>query len=96
MKIISKPRGMGKTTQAIRLSSRSGATIVAGSEHQVEAIVKRAEAIGCRIPKPLTVGQFLLGRGRGTNGGFILDGLEDLLSHVAPGMEVKAITVDQL
>lgn len=95
MRVISTPRGGGKTDSAIRLSAETGAIMVVASMTLADRAAGRAHKLGLAIPRPITFDNFLAGSGRGTDKGFILDGVEMLISRLAPGRDIVGITVDQ-
>lgn len=96
MKLISKPRRGGKTTELIKLSAETGAYIVCHSKqeaHRVQAVATRQ---GVNIPFPLSYGEFVNRDycGRGVSG-LLIDNVEALLEYMALSPVVAAtITED--
>lgn len=93
MRVISAPRGGGKTDEAIKLASETNGVIVVPGMLQADQVAGRALKLGYTIQRPMTVDQLRQGMGRGRRGGFILDGVEILFNIAFPGLEFDAFTV---
>ena len=76
MKIISLPRGMGKTTKLMKISAESGASIVCRNLQTAKAIAEEAERLKLKIPFPATYHSVLKG------GALSLDTREVLVDDV--------------
>lgn len=57
--VIIQNRGTGKTTHAIITSSKTGATIITHNMMIAKEVLKQAEYLGCNIPKPMSINQYL-------------------------------------
>lgn len=62
MKIINKPRGTGKTIGLIYTSEATGARIIARNKSHAEYILQKAKELGCNIPVPYAVHEYMLGK----------------------------------
>ncbi len=96
MKVIHKPRQTGKTTELIKIASQEGGYIVCHSRGEAYRISKTAEEIGKQILFPITYDEYLNGSYRGKNiKAFYIDNVEFLLSIIARGVPVKAVSVNK-
>lgn len=59
MKLISKDRGKGKTTELIYISEYTGYPIVTHSQTKVRIIKEMAEKLECNIPTPICIQQLI-------------------------------------
>jgi hypothetical protein len=57
MKKIIKERGMGKTTECVRLAAQKGIRIICMNENNKNHILDVANELGVGIPEPLTIEQ---------------------------------------
>jgi hypothetical protein len=95
MKVIHKPRQTGKTTELIEIASQEGGYIVCHNREEAYKILKTAEEIGKQIPFPITYDEYLNGSFCGKNiEAFYIDNVELLLSMIARGVPVNAISVN--
>ena len=94
MKVIARPRGGGKTHEAILLSAERGAYIVCHSTSECDRIAESARKMGQHIPFPLTAHEFLHhSDGRVFNRQpVIIDNIELFIQNITK-MPVGAITV---
>lgn len=94
MKIIIGDRGSGKTESLIRMSAESQSYIVARDRRSALGTLRQAEALGLRIPFPLTYDEFLdKAFYRGSPAlRFLVDDAEALLARLADG-QLAAITL---
>lgn len=96
MKVIHKPRQAGKTTELIKLASQEGGYIVCHSRDEACRISKTAEESGKQILFPITYDEYLNGSFCGKNiKAFYIDNVELLLSRIARGVPVKAISINK-
>lgn len=58
MEILKMERGSGKTTELIKKSNITHATIICSNKKMVEIIKEKAEKIGLIIPEPMTLGMY--------------------------------------
>ena len=80
MRIITKGRQRGKTTQLIYTSEATGATIVVSTIQEKENIKRRAKEMYCNIPEPVTVKELEAGKRQGRNYDFVMvDNMEKFL-----------------
>lgn len=93
MKIIARPRQAGKTTDLIKLAAEHFAYIVCVSHEHAYQLATQARAAGLDIPFPLTFDEFIEGRffGKGVRG-FVIDDVDMLLSRMAHGVPVLAMS----
>ena len=92
MNIIIKPRGGGKTTEAIRLAAEHQYHIVCVREARM--IYRKAQLLGLDIPFPITFTDFIKGTFVGQDiKGFIIDNLDLLLLQLSRGVLVNTITL---
>ena len=63
MKLIDRERGSGKTTKLIYTSEMTGYPIVTQNSQSVEHIIRQAQELGAKIPKPMTVKEMCTARG---------------------------------
>ncbi len=87
MNKIFKNRGLGKTTDLIRISSEKQYPIVTAGD--ITYIKAKAKEMGLSIPKPLRVGKDEL---RGINTPVLVDEAEYVLSYLL-GNEIDTITL---
>ena len=96
MKVIHKPRKTGKTTELIKIASQEGGIIVCHSRDEAYRISKTAEEIGEQILFPITYDEYLNGSFCGKNiEAFYIDNVELLLSRIARGVPVNAISINK-
>lgn len=88
MRIVSRPRCGGKTTDLIRMAEGGGVCIVAPNIEQVRHIVKMARSMGVKIFPPITWEDFLAGRTRGFTVDFLIDNLDLCLQRYAGAQAV--------
>jgi len=95
VKVIHKPRQTGKTTELIKIASQEGGYIVCHSRDEAYRISKTAEESGKPILFPITYDEYLNGLFCGKNiKAFYIDNVELLLSRIARGVPVNAISVN--
>lgn len=93
MRIISRPRGAGKTTDLIKRSAASWLYIVTLNHKEACRIRDQAEKMGLKIPYPLTAEEWRLGAYDGIGvRGLLLDNAEQLLQQISH-VPVEAITM---
>lgn len=90
---IALPRQRGKTTWAIRLAAKTGASLVVPTERDVVLATAKAKSLGLQIPVPITFGEFLNGAGT-ERGGYVFDNGEIMLSMLAGSEVVHGITMN--
>ena len=79
-------RQSGKTTMLIEMSEKTGATIVVATYPMANYIQLLAAQMGKKIPVPITVTNYILGKSEK----YLVDELQMMLS----AMNVEAATVD--
>jgi len=98
MQIIETKRGKGKTTWLIRQAAKDlkdgvMSCIIAPSLSDVERILLRAEQLGLYILKPLTFGQIIEGKHRGTKiEKFYIDDVDRCLTSLTR-VPIEIITI---
>lgn len=95
MKLIDIERGSGKTTKLIYTSEMTGYPIVTQNSRSVDYILKQAQELGAKIPKPMTVKEVLAVRGVGFEKILLDEGfsiIEDALTAYFGGIEVATVT----
>ncbi len=93
MKVIVRDRGMGKTTELIRMSHESGCYIVCGTRDDVVRTFHQAQEMGLDIHFPLTYEEFLKRQYHtGSIKGLLIDDVDRLIQHIAV-VHVNAISV---
>jgi len=94
MRLISKPRRGGKTTELIRNCHNNGRLIVCHSRAEARRIYNQAVTTGYQIVLPITYDEFMT---RGYFGrhidGFCIDNLDMFLSNIAGNIPVTAATL---
>lgn len=90
--VIIQNRGTGKTTHAIITSSKTGATIITHNVVVAKLVLKQAEYLGCNIPKPMSINQYLNIKTKPEK--IIIDELELVLSEVLDS-KVELITISK-
>lgn len=75
MKIITGPRGSGKTTRLIEMSARTGYTIVEPNAWMVDVVKRLAKEKRMKIPEPIAITQITTYGGRRC----VLDGRHKVL-----------------
>jgi len=95
MKIISKPRGGGKTTELIQEAGKGFYYIVCRNVKEAQRIANQAKSMKIDIPYPITYDELLQGRyfTKGVKG-FAVDQIEDLVTHFT-GNLVKVGTITE-
>ena len=93
-KLFVAGRGGGKTKKCIELASEHNAYIVCHSQGEAHRIAVAATAMGLDIPFPITYGEFIQGQfcGRHING-FIIDNVDMLVSYMARGVDILAMSI---
>lgn len=96
MRVVTLPRGGGKTTEAIRLAAEGGLIIVVPDEQQKRHVAWQARQAGAGIALPVTWREVTDGRcerGRRVNG-YVIDNLDMILAgwlgRLARGVPVVA------
>lgn len=95
MKVITRPRQGGKTTEVIKLASRTYAYIICPDRQQVQHVASLARKMGVDIPFPLTWREFLEKQyyGAGIKGGFVIDNLDMCLQQMTP-VEIHGVSLN--
>lgn len=94
MEVIYKKPGTGKTTELIKMCEQDYGYIVCADMRQVKMVQQMAMEMGCKIPYPTTFETFLSGKyyAPGVKK-FYIDDADWLISKLARGNEVKAVTM---
>lgn len=97
MKVIVRPRQMGKTTELIRMSNETGHVIVVPFQKFVERVERLAIKHDIPIKKPMTIAK-LKECQDDTIKGVLIDNADYILRDLigAGRYEIKAITIDGL
>ena len=90
MKVIHSPRASGKSTQAIKASSETGATIVTRTEIMADLLNKQASELGYSIPRPISIYQYHDMKVKPEN--IIIDELESVLRCLIPS-KIELVTI---
>lgn len=94
MKVISRPRGAGKTTALVEMSAQTGSYIVTKDHHTARYTADLAKKMGLQIPFPLTFKEFLDHRWSSRIKGFLLDDVDLLLLHIlSHDAPIEAMTI---
>jgi len=84
MKIIIRPRRMGKTTELIKQSGKEWKYIVCHSHQEAIRIQEQARRINIKIPLPITYQEFLAKEYYGKRiKGFLIDNIDFLLQYIS-------------
>lgn len=96
MKLITKPRGKGKTTELIKISAETGDYIVVLNHRLARFVAQMATDMGLQIPFPATYAEILDKRCKGMRiSGLLLDDLDSFLSGFLEA-RVNAVTMSVL
>ncbi len=94
MKTIHRPRGMGKTTDAIKLAAESFSYIVCINREEAMRVNDQAIRMGLSIPHPITMEDLILKKFHPPGvKGFVIDNAEFLLFRFCGRIELKGITI---
>jgi len=93
MKIITLPRGGGKTMACIKTAYETGGYIVCNSRAESERVFKMATDAKIRIAFPITLNEFLLGEFGEFIPCFIIDNVDDMLRVIARGIKIHTVTL---
>lgn len=91
MKVIQKDRQSGKTTDLIKESFKTGATIVA-TTMGVDNIKRVAENMYLEIPTPIKWKDFIEGNYKEVTS-FLIDDIDCILNDIAKNKKVEIITL---
>jgi len=93
MKVISRPRGMGKTTELIKMSAKENQYIVCSTYNDCTRVFRQAQSLGLDIPFPITFDEFIRREyyGKGIKG-FLIDNADLLLQHMS-SVPIEAVTI---
>lgn len=89
MKIVRMERGTGKTTELIKLSSKTGTPIVCATRQQAQIILDKAERMGVLIVNPIPANEL---KGYTDIHKVYVDDMEYVLSTLL-GADVEVSTV---
>lgn len=94
MKIISRPRGSGKTTELIKISARTGFPIVCRDYDEAARIFHVAQSLGKNIPHPITMKDISSADTFNTikNKGFLIDELFSVIAPLFRGIPIWAVS----
>ena len=100
MIIITGERGVGKTSELIKLSEATGCPIVARDFSNAKYIKDRAKTMGANITNVYTVTQVENGKLRGTDyRGILLDDVDSVIERALTyylSATVKAVSVENV
>lgn len=93
MKVIVRPRQMGKTTDLIKYAAEIDATIVCLNEHMAKSIYRLAKDMGCNIhtPTPYTRLRCVSGTILIDNANMILANLLKYPEHMIGGVVLDGV-----
>jgi hypothetical protein len=96
MKIISRPRASGKTTELIKMCAENGGYIVCSDGTRCNQIAKQANQLGLSIAFPMTFKEFITGKYYSPNvKKFFLDDIDAMLQSISiPTIEAITLTDD--
>ena len=89
MKRIFKERGMGKTTDIVKISAEKQIPILCMSKH---CIYDRAKEFNLKIPEPITIKDFMDGKHRGKTIDTILVDESEYILQTLLGIKIYALT----
>lgn len=96
MKIISKSRRMGKTTEIIKIAAENNSYIICPTHNDCIQIANRAREMGLDIPFPLTIDEFRNERWNAHGiKSFCVDDADKIIQMMAKGVPVTAISVNE-
>ena len=97
MRIWNKPRGYGKTTRMLYASEYTGKSIVVATKEQAHILETNAKRLGLKIPKVLSVTDFIDRDANYCSREIIVDEalsvLEALITAVRPGIKISDATL---
>lgn len=97
MRIWNKPRGSGKTTRMLYASEYTGKNILVGTKEQAHILETNAKQLGLKIPKVLSVTDFIDRNTNFCSDEVIIDEalmvLEALITAVRPGTKISDATL---
>jgi hypothetical protein len=95
MRIITRSRRAGKTTEAIKLVSKTNGYLVVMNKIEAQRVAKQAEEMGLNIRFPITFSELIRD---GLRGSFVrnivIDNTDMLLEHIFPGLRIDGITIN--
>jgi hypothetical protein len=90
-------RAKGKTITLIKLSAKTGDTIVCADAQECRSIQLKAIELDLKIPFPITYYQFKSQNYVGVQPtGFLIDNADNLLQSFSPAVPIKAITMNEV
>lgn len=94
MKVIQKDRQSGKTTDLIKESFKTGATIISRDYMMAEITKKIADSMYLEIPNPIPFQKFIVGNYKEDEiTSFIVDDIDCILNDIAKNKKVEIITL---
>lgn len=97
MKIIAKPRYIGKTTELIKLSAKTNAYILVANRSRQKMVAELARSMNINIPYPVTVDDYMRTKFRGSFIKHILiDDADDVLRIFFNIVVIDAITITEV
>lgn len=94
MEIIYKSRGRGKTSELIRMSEKTGYYILCTDRRRADQVFDQARKMGCNIPYPVTVHDYLVNEFRGSwIRNIYIDDADDVLQHIFRTVKIEAISM---
>lgn len=96
MKIISLPRGGGKTSILLKLSAEKGYVIVTRDEESCKHLLKRAEESKITIPQPISYWDFLRkGKNFDYRKKYVIDNLDSMFEANADVVLATVSSVEE-
>jgi len=94
MKIIIGGRQSGKTRELLELAHNTNLQLVVRDGRVARKLSQEAHQAGFKIRQPITHSQFINGFHRGQKRtGYLIDDLDIMLSYIALGSSVVAVTL---
>lgn len=92
MKVVTMPRGYGKSTWCVRKSAATRSVILCMNEVTKRRLVSIASDLKLDIPEPVTISNVRTGALRGVRHGIIVDDAECVLSQLLSELgEIRGI-----
>ena len=94
--VVVGDRQSGKTTKLIKLSAKTGATIICSSRNAARHTIAIAKHLKLTIPTPQTYDWLLSGQSLGYDysNGVLLDDIDLFLRHKLGHVAIKAMSID--
>lgn len=95
MLIVNRDRGLGKTTEAVKQAHRTGAYIIVKDRPRAVECMQLAEELHLNIRFPITFGEFLDSRLKGSYiNNIVIDDADELFLSLFRGLDIEMITMN--